>query len=268
MAINENNNVPDTSGQAQNTASSQMQQNTTASQNMYSTQQTQNYTYGADAQGTYDANAQNSAYNNAYYQNAYYNNAQANPYNANYYTQATQQPTGANNNYYDNQVSGDVFDEVFVEKDEKPVATLSNGLVLNLLSGEGLRNEQAVLTDKHLYYNHREGLINRISTREIINTDDITGTKITDNKPYSLLIWAALIFIGTLITSIQSDDSTAIVCGSIVAIVMVILFLVLIQKWLLVEYAGGRIRLSVKKYGMNNIIAFQKAIYRVKASSK
>ena len=58
MAINENNNVPDTSGQAQNTASSQMQQNTTASQNMYSTQQTQNYTYGADAQGTYDANAQ------------------------------------------------------------------------------------------------------------------------------------------------------------------------------------------------------------------
>lgn len=51
---------------------------------MYSTQQTQNYTYGADAQGTYDANAQNSAYNNAYYQNAYYNNAQANPYNANY----------------------------------------------------------------------------------------------------------------------------------------------------------------------------------------
>lgn len=49
MAINENNNVPDTSGQAQNTASSQMQQNTTASQNMYSTQQTQNYTYGADA---------------------------------------------------------------------------------------------------------------------------------------------------------------------------------------------------------------------------
>ena len=185
-----------------------------------------------------------------------------------YYTQATQQPTGANNNYYDNQVSGDVFDEVFVEKDERPVATLSNGLVLNLLSGEGLRNEQAVLTDKRLYYNHREGLINRISTREIINTDDITGTKITDNKPYSLLIWAALIFIGTLITSIQSDDSTAIVCGSIVAIVMVILFLVLIQKWLLVEYAGGRIRLSVKKYGMNNIIAFQKAIYRVKASSK
>lgn len=50
MAINENNNVPDTSGQAQNTVSSQMQQNTTASQNMYSTQQTQNYTYGADAQ--------------------------------------------------------------------------------------------------------------------------------------------------------------------------------------------------------------------------
>lgn len=268
MATNENNNVPDTSEQAQNTASSQMQQNTTASQNMYSTQQTQNYTYGADAQGTYDANAQNSAYNNAYYQNAYYNNAQANPYNTNYYTQATQQPAGANNNYYDNQVSGDVFDEVFVEKDEKPVATLSNGLVLNLLSGEGLRNEQAVLTDKRLYYNHREGLINRISTREIINADDITGTKITDNKPYSLLIWAALIFIGTLITSIQSDDSTAIVFGIITAIVIVILFLALIKKWLLIEYAGGRIRLSVKKYGMNNIIAFQKAIYRVKGSSK
>ena len=141
-------------------------------------------------------------------------------------------------------------------------------MVLNLISGEGLKNEQAVLTDKRLYYNHREGLINRISTREIVDAADITGTKITDNKPYSILIVAILILIGSIIGASSADDGSILASGIIVAIIFLITFLVLIKKWLLIEYAGGRIRLSVKKYGMNNIIAFQKAIYRVKTEVK
>ena len=135
-------------------------------------------------------------------------------------------------------------------------------------SGEGLKNEQAVLTDKRLYYNHREGLINRISTREIVDAADITGTKITDNKPYSILIVAILILIGSIIGASSADDGSILASGIIVAIIFLITFLVLIKKWLVIEYAGGRIRLSVKKYGMNNIIAFQKAIYRVKTEVK
>lgn len=141
-------------------------------------------------------------------------------------------------------------------------------MVLNLISGEGLKNEQAVLTDKRLYYNHREGLINRISTREIVDAADITGTKITDNKPYSILIVAILILIGSIIGASSADDGSILASGIIVAIIFLITFLVLIKKWLVIEYAGGRIRLSVKKYGMNNIIAFQKAIYRVKTEVK
>ena len=113
MATNENNNVQETTGQTQNTATAtQTQPNTAAAQNVYGAQQ--GYTYGA-----YDTNAQ------------------ANPYNTNYYTQTSQQTTSSENNYYNSQVSGDVFDEVFVEKGETPVATLSNGMVLNLISGEG-----------------------------------------------------------------------------------------------------------------------------------
>ena len=259
MATNENNNVQETTGQTQNTATAtQTQPNTAAAQNVYGAQQ--GYTYGA-----YDTNAQNNAY---YQQNAYYNNAQANPYNTNYYTQTSQQTTSSENNYYNSQVSGDVFDEGFVEKGETPVATLSNGMVLNLISGEGLKNEQAVLTDERLYYNHREGLINRISTREIVDAADITGTKITDNKPYSILIVAILILIGSIIGASSADDGSILASGIIVAIIFLITFLVLIKKWLVIEYAGGRIRLSVKKYGMNNIIAFQKAIYRVKTEVK
>lgn len=141
-------------------------------------------------------------------------------------------------------------------------------MVLNLISGEGLKNEQAVLTDERLYYNHREGLINRISTREIVDAADITGTKITDNKPYSILIVAILILIGSIIGASSADDGSILASGIIVAIIFLITFLVLIKKWLVIEYAGGRIRLSVKKYGMNNIIAFQKAIYRVKTEVK
>ena len=88
-------------------------------------------------------------------------------------------------------------------------------MVLNLISGEGLKNEQAVLTDERLYYNHREGLINRISTREIVDAADITGTKITDNKPYSILIVAILILIGSIIGASSADD------GSILALSLI-----------------------------------------------
>ena len=49
-----------------------------------------------------------------------------------------------------------------------------------------------------------------------------------------------------------------------IIIVLVIVFFVTWNKYLDIEYPGGRIRLKVKKYGMKNIIAFQKSIYRVK----
>ncbi|MGN0389492.1 MAG: hypothetical protein ACI4L2_01665 [Wujia sp.] len=169
-----------------------------------------------------------------------------------------------NNNYYDSNVSGNVMNESFID-DERPVATLRNGMVLNLVSGEGFKNEQAILTDKRMYYNHKKGIINKFSTREIVDVKDITGTKIKDSKPYSLLILALLFPLAALIFE---DIRGWIYMGLLIAAVIIVVFFFTIKKWLIVEYAGGSIRLSVKKYSMKNIIAFQKAIYKVKENNK
>lgn len=134
-------------------------------------------------------------------------------------------------------------------------------------SGEGLKKEQAVLSDKRLYYNHRKGIVDTTATRECVNVADITGTKITDNKQISLLIFAGLLFvIGLIISATSSGFGGGVWFGYLagIAIVLVIVFFVTWNKYLDIEYPGGRIRLKVKKYGMKNIIAFQKSIYRVK----
>ena len=44
-------------------------------------------------------------------------------------------------------------------------------------------------------------------------------------------------------------------------------FFITNNKSLFVVYAGGKIALKVKLYGMDNVIAFQKAIYKTKAKN-
>ena len=45
------------------------------------------------------------------------------------------------------------------------------------------------------------------------------------------------------------------------AVVLVILFFIKSKSYLRIEYAGGHIGFSVKKYGLNNVRAFQRQIY-------
>lgn len=213
-----------------------------------------------------DAAYQDSAFDNAAYQGVSGQNG-GNPYSGGAQAGGNSRQTSYRNTYTSTQISGDVFDDVFVEKSEVTVATIGNGLVLNVISGEGLKKEQAVLSDKRLYYNHRKGIVDTTATRECVNVADITGTKITDNKQISLLIFAGLLFvIGLIISATSSGFGGGVWFGYLagIAIVLVIVFFVTWNKYLDIEYPGGRIRLKVKKYGMKNIIAFQKSIYRVK----
>lgn len=226
--------------------------------------QTYNQYNNGDAYNAGYAQNQNNAYNTGYVQqqndayNAGYVQNENSAYNNGYGQMTNQQ-------YMNSQASGDVFDDVFVDKTEVTVATLGNGFVLNMISGEGLKKEQAVLSDKRLYYNHKKGVIDTTSTRECVNIADITGTKITDNRQFSLVIIAIMFFLFGI-----SFLTTGVTAGFWMFFVITIVFLLVYffsrKKYLCIEYAGGCIRLSVKKYGMDNIIAFQKSIYKMKDS--
>ena len=159
---------------------------------------------------------------------------------------------------------------IFVDADEKVVATLRNGILLNILSGEGLKGEDAILTNKRLYYNHRSGLISYVRVEEKIDVADITGTKISDSNPLGLLIFAILLAViafvigGIGIAQAQTAALAPAFGIFLVALFFLIIYLIALKKHLRIEYAGGFIQFSVKGYKMENVRAFQKSIHALK----
>lgn len=157
----------------------------------------------------------------------------------------------------------------FVSADEYVIATLENGYAMNMISGEGLKKEDAILTNRRLYYNHTEGILNVRTQEEKVNVKDITGTKIADYNPIYLLILSiimfAIILFGLAVGS-SSRGGFPMVLPTLFspALIFLVLYFVLKKKYLKIEYAGGAIHFSVKKYGMQNIQMFQKSIHAVK----
>ncbi|MBE6709047.1 MAG: zinc ribbon domain-containing protein [Ruminococcaceae bacterium] len=151
---------------------------------------------------------------------------------------------------------------VFVSNDEYVVATLKNGIVNNILSGEGIKTEDAVLTNKRLYYNHKTGIINIHTQEEKVNIKDITGSKIATFNPVGLLILSILLFLVGFIGLFAKEEEVAV--AFIPATLLLIVYFIVKKSHLKIEYAGGSIYFSVKKYGQKNIRNFQKCIYAVK----
>ena len=150
----------------------------------------------------------------------------------------------------------------FVNAGEGGFYSLRNGGFINVISGEGFVKEDAILTDKRLYYSARSGILEVTSREEIVNISDITGTKIAEYKPYSFLVFAALLFLVFLIT--MANDYSFSPIFAVLSIILVVLFIFLKKTFLRIEYAGGNIHFSVKKYGLANVRQFQRQIYIAK----
>ncbi len=154
----------------------------------------------------------------------------------------------------------------FVSKDEYVVAALTNGFADNVLSGEGFKTEGAVITNKRLYYNHRQGVINIRTQEEKIDIKDITGSKIANFNPLGLLILSILILLIGIIAALVEEDEEIFFAMLPAALVFFVAYICAKKSHLRIEYAGGAISFSVKKYGKENIRKFQKCIYAVKDS--
>ncbi len=151
--------------------------------------------------------------------------------------------------------------EGFVSSDETWSYSLRNGWIQNLSSGEGFIREDAVITNKRLYYSASSGLISRSSREEIVEIEDITGTKIFDFKPYSILIFGLIIFVAGLIFALSEEEWIII---SAIGLPFIVCYFIAKKSLLRIEYAGGCIHFSVKRYGLKSVRAFQRQIYAVK----
>lgn len=236
-------------------------------------------TNGQGVSGTYGSiPTPNTMYQNSQYQNTGYANTgyAAGDYqgygyqNTSYTGAAYNNGTTQDGGYSGAQPSKDVFKDVFVEETESVVATLDNSYVKNMVTGQGVKKDQVVLSDKRLYYNHKKGIIDTSASRECVNVDDITGTKIANTSRVGFLISAVVIFIiGLIIRSAvpKSMNGVVLALAIMIPLAYIIIFFITKNKYLFVEYAGGKIALKVKLYGMDNVIAFQKAIYKTKAKN-
>ena len=148
----------------------------------------------------------------------------------------------------------------FVQENEKAIADLKNGYLNNVLSGEGILKENAVVTNKRLYYDNRRGLLWRVEERDRINIEDITAVKIA--KATSLYFLAVGIAVALALFFLKEKYYQ--VLAPLAVILGVILDIILSKNYLSIEYAGGHIRFSVKQYKMEHIVRFQEAIFRVK----
>ncbi len=152
----------------------------------------------------------------------------------------------------------------FISKDEYVVATLSNGIVDNILSGEGFKSEGATLTNERLYYNHKTGVINVREQDEKIDVKDITGTKISTYNPLGILIFGILELLIGIVAALAEEEGEILFAFFPGFVVFSLVYLFARKSHLKIEYAGGSIYFSVKKYGKENIRKFQKAIHAVK----
>lgn len=150
----------------------------------------------------------------------------------------------------------------FVNADEKIIATLKNGRVMNILSNEGFMNERAMLTNRRLYYNCTDGLISTIHMEKKVDIRDITATKIEDNHPRMLLILALAMFVIGALISVESVEAGSSFIT--MAVFPIIFYFIRVKKCMRIDYTGGFVEFSVKNYSMENVREFQRCIHALK----
>lgn len=145
-------------------------------------------------------------------------------------------------------------------EDEYVVATLSNGVVRNLMTGDGVMSESIFVTNRRLYYNHNSGIFTKDRVSERVDIKDITGTKVRAFSPNLLLVLAVIAIIGTMFFGGQ----VVIIIGIPAAVVFLIIWAASRKQELLIQYAGGHIAMNVQGYSRKQVMKFQSIIYALK----
>lgn len=170
-------------------------------------------------------------------------------------------------------------DDRLISPQEKVVATLGQNAVTSFATGDGWANRDVILTDKHLYYIHSYGILNTEEYREIVDIDDITGTKIVDINPWGWLIFGCiglLVMLFGIMKGISEysafggigESVMAVTSGMYIGIPCIIAYFIRKKKFLSIEYPGGRIKFKLRRYKMEQVIEFQKSVHKIKSYRK
>ncbi len=168
------------------------------------------------------------------------------------------------------------FTRLFMNPNEKLVATLGNNYIQNYLHNGSVRNGFAVVSDKRAYfygtsytisYNGRGNPnANKMSRSQVVDLKDVTGSGFIRmvNIGYAVLAWALVIISIFLIMLLYDIEEGLAVIGGLAAL-SALLFL--IYKYydnklslISIQYAGGEIAFDIRWFSGQEINNFHQQL--------
>ena len=184
--------------------------------------------------------------------------------------------TNARSGRYDVNADSPELREIFIDTDEKLIAKLGNGFLINLLVNKRVKRCFGLLSNKRVYlkgqfYSTGGGKVNEVSCMQILDVEDITGTGfIYSAFPLIYVLLAAVaIALGALAGVLLGGRADAFLVTMFFGVVAAAISLVIgviksRQTQFFIEYAGGRIKFDASTIGLRDVQDFQKQIRRVK----
>ncbi len=180
----------------------------------------------------------------------------------------------------------DNLQNMFVDSNEKQIATLGGSYLKNFLTTGSLDKGFCAVSDKRVYFRgkcyHKVGGHYKSTKEErTVDLKDITGTGFSNTRHFGLLILSVIYSIWAIVFSITtiSDinrcyergwehdvpiNQLLLVLDLIPLLVLWILYFILKFKVFEISYAGGKIAFKASNYSEEEVQTFQKQLRMAK----
>ncbi len=165
--------------------------------------------------------------------------------------------------------------QVFMDPDEKLLASLGNGYFVNLMFSS-VKKCHALLSDKRIYlkgamYTGSGKTLMKMMEERTLDLEDITGTGFIYTKVSKLMIFLGILFeiaAGVLGVVTGNNPGLCLVCGLVPCLILIIAAFFSRKIWFFIDYAGGSIQIDAKLIGLSDVQDFHKQIRRAKDALK
>ncbi len=173
----------------------------------------------------------------------------------------------------DNEI--EKLSESFVSMDEKFIASLGNGYIMNYLANQSVGNGFAFITDKRVYFkgsclSGTGKKLTRSDEERTVDIKNITGSGFIHYRPIGIVIMGILLMIASISLMLVSPLLQPIIfipvslAGMIPSIFILKNYSLERKTLFRIEYAGGCIAFNVSLYAKTEIDDFQKQMRRTK----
>lgn len=157
----------------------------------------------------------------------------------------------------------------FGTPDERLIMKIGSGYMENFLSGMGLMNNSAAVTNKRVYYKGKSfssfGMgVKRCKAVQSVDLKDITGIGIYSMFNLALLILGIFITLWGIILPMADAPAFAWIPELVLGLLFIIIALLTTRTILRIDYAGGFIALNMRKFSRGECTNFHKAILAAK----